>query len=477
MSRLLLPLLALSFVPHAIADEGSAARPNIIWVMADDLGYGDLGCYGGTVVATPNIDALAAGGMKFTDFYAGSTVCAPSRCVLMTGLHTGHCQIRGNADERTALEPGVVTVPEMLKNVGYRTGLFGKWGLSDEGTEGGPNEQGFDEFFGYLNQHHAHNYYPAYLFRNGERVNLPNVVPGNGPFGTGVASKKVVYSADLIQDEALAFIEENKAEPFFLYYAATLPHANNEARRNVRDGAEVTGGAEPDYGPYAEVDWDEPTKGHAAMIDLLDRQVGEIVDKLDELGLTESTVLCFTSDNGPHAESGHDPQFFRASGPLRGLKRTLTEGGIRVPMIASWPGHVLPGTESDHVGYFGDLFATAADLSGGTAPYGLDSLSFAPTLLPTGRYGTQAAHPFLYWEFYEQGGKQAVRAGRWKAVFRPIGSTTPALYDLAGDVGETTDVAADHPDVVADLTAIAAREHVPDPAWTPRGRVNDPTGE
>ena len=476
---------ALPLAPPAHGDEpdGSAAKPNVVWIMADDLGYGDVGCFGGTAIPTPHIDALADRGMRFTDFYAGSTVCAPSRSVLMTGLHTGHTPIRGNA--RVPLAAGYVTVAEMLQTAGYRTGLFGKWGLGEPGTEGAPNDQGFDEFFGYLNQHHAHNYYPAFLYRNEEVVPQPNVVPagetgGDGLFGVGYATEKGAYAADVIHAEALDFIEESASEPFFLYYATTLPHVNNQAGKRPGGASEVPGltygeNYTPDYGPFAGRDeWDDNTKGHAAMIALLDRQVGELTAKIEELGLSESTLIIFTSDNGPLVEGGHDPEPFDAPGPLNGYKRALTEGGIRVPTIACWPGHVAAGTVSDHVGYFGDLFYTAAELAGAEAPYGLDSVSFAPTLM--GYDDRQAEHDHLYWEFYEQGSKQAVRKGDWKAVFRPLGSTTPELFNLKTDLGETTDVAADHPAVVAEMVRIAAAAHVPDPNWTPSGRVTDPTG-
>ncbi len=476
----ILPAAGFAVDPPA---DGSAAKPNIVWIMADDLGYGDVACFGGKTVPTPHIDALAARGMKFTDFYAGSTVCAPSRSVLMTGLHTGHTPIRGNA--RVPLADGYVTVAEMLQDAGYRTGLFGKWGLGEPGSEGAPNKQGFDEFYGYLNQHHAHNYYPSFLYRNEEVVRLPNVVPSADPknknprmddlFGVGYATQKRVYSADLIQEEALKFLDASKSEPFFLYYAATLPHANNQGRTQHGGKAEVTGGETPDFGAFADREgWDDATKGHAAMIAYFDQQVGEVVAKIDELGLSQSTLILFTSDNGPHKESRQDTSQFNATGPLTGFKRTLTEGGIRVPTIAYWPGHVAAGTTTDHIGYFGDLFATAADLAGAEPPPGLDSVSFAPTL--RGFADKQATHDYLYWEFYEQGSKQAVRKGNWKAIFRPLGSKTPALYDLGSDLAEQHDVAADHPEIVAEMVKLAAEAHIPDPAWTPSGKVSDPTG-
>ena len=476
-------LLCFAPLPLAAAQSEGAAKPNLVWIMADDLGYGDVGAFGGTTVPTPNIDRLAAEGMTFTDFYAGSTVCAPSRSVLMTGLHTGHTPIRGNG--KLPLPAGTVTVAETLQAAGYRTGLFGKWGLGGERDEGHPNDQGFDEFFGYLDQHHAHNYYPAFLHRNGERVPQPNVVPagatgGVALFGAGYATTKGAYSADVIHAEALDFLENSAGGPFFLYYATTLPHVNNQAGKRPGGASEVPGldygdDYAPDYGAFADLPgWDDNTRGHAAMIALLDRQVGELTAKIDALGLAESTLIVFTSDNGPMTEGGHDTSKFTATGPLSGYKRALTEGGIRVPTIARWPGHVAAGSTSDHVAYFGDFFATAADLAGVEPPYGLDSVSFAPTLL--GRDDRQAEHDHLYWEFYEQGSKQAVRKGDWKAVFRPLGSTTPALYDLSTDLAETRDVAADHPAVVAEMVRIAAAEHVPDPNWTASGRTANPTG-
>src|SRR5262245_10917967 len=292
--------------------------------------------------------------MRFRHFYAGSTVCAPSRCALMTGLHTGHCYIRGNA--KTNLRPEDVTVAEVLKGAGYRTGLVGKWGLGHEGSAGIPTRQGFDQFFGYLDQTHAHNYYPTFLLRNEERVRLPNVVPNEGPVGQGVATQRAAYSPDLMAEEALAFLGRTGDQPFFLYFAPTLPHANNEAGQK---GMEV-----PDYGEYQNRAWPEPQKGLAAMISRLDRDVGRLLQRLKERGLAERTLVLFSSDNGPHREGGNNPDFFRSNGGLRGIKRDLYEGGIRVPLIARWPGKLPAGQVSDHVGSFADLLPTAAELAG-----------------------------------------------------------------------------------------------------------------
>jgi arylsulfatase A-like enzyme len=453
-----MPLVVVLCAACAFSHSGSrsfaadASRPNIVLILADDLGYGDLSCYGQTHFRTPKIDKLAAQGRKFTQFYAGSTVCAPSRCVLMTGLHTGHGFIRGNA--KLNLRPEDITVAEVVENAGYATGLFGKWGLGHEGSNGVPTKQGFDEFFGYLDQHHAHNYYPAFLHRGEERVPLKNVVPGSGEFGSGVATKKVEYSADLILDEALGFVDRHRDGPFFLYYATTLPHANNEGKQA---GMEI-----PDLGEFASKDWPAPQKGFAAMVTKLDNGVGQLMDKLDQHGIAGNTLVIFTSDNGPHSEGGNDSEFFDSNGPLRGMKRAPYEGGIRVPFIARWPGKVPAGTESDHVGYFGDFMATAADISGATAPKNVDSISFLPALLGK---ANQPQHEFLYWEFYEQGSFQALRMGDWKAIVRPIGGNKVELYNLKTDLAESDDVADQHPDVVAKAREICEREHVPSPNW------------
>jgi arylsulfatase A-like enzyme len=449
-------LLSIGIAKKAYSAEKRSV-PNIVLILADDLGYGDLGCYGQERVQTPHIDRLAAEGVRFTDFYAGSTVCAPSRCVLMTGLHLGRCYIRGNG--KIDLRPDDVTVAEALNGAGYRTGLCGKWGLGHEGSAGVPTRQGFDEFFGYLDQTHAHNYYPSFLVRNEERVPLKNVVPDEGKFGQGVATKKVEYSHDLIADEALEFIDRNKDRRFFLYLAVTPPHANNEAGTA---GMEV-----PDYGEYKDKDWPEAQKGTAAMIGRVDRDVGRVLERLKRHGLDERTIVFFTSDNGPHREGGNDPDFFNSNGPLRGIKRDLYEGGIRVPLIVRWPGHAPAGATSDHVGYFGDVMATACELAGVLPPPDLDSISFLPSIL--GKSEKQVKHRYLYWEFYERGSAQAVRMGDWKGVVKPLGGERLELYDLKRDVGEQRDVAQEHPEVVARLRAAMKEAHVPSELWQVRG--------
>jgi arylsulfatase A-like enzyme len=447
-------LIAIVFGMITAPTIAAERPPNIIIVLADDLGYGDLGCYGQKEIKSPNLDKLAADGMRFTQFYAGSTVCAPSRCALMTGLHTGHSWIRGNAAMN--LRPDEFTIAKLLKSGGYAAGLCGKWGLGTEGGVGQPTRQGFDEFYGYLDQVHAHNYYPAFLMRGEKREILKNEVPPKdaSPFGSGVATKKVEYSPDLIDREAFAFIERHRSQPFFLYLALTIPHANNEAHAANGNGSEV-----PDLGEYKDKPWSEPQKGFAAMITHMDRGVGQLREVLRKHGLEESTLILFSSDNGPHKEAGNDPAISKSGGPLRGIKRDLYEGGIRVPTIACWPGKIRAGSVSEHVGAFWDVPKTLAEISrlADKLPQGLDGVSFAPTLLGK---GTQPEHADLYWAFFERGRARALRMKNWKAVQQPL--TKPVqLFDLAHDVAETTDVAAKHPDVVAEMTRRM------DAAWTP----------
>lgn len=450
-------LLAACDAPQPSDDGADARPPNIVLIVADDLGYGDLGAYGQQRIMTPRLDRMAEEGLRFTQFYAGSTVCAPSRSVLMEGRHTGRTYIRGNKEVQPyGQEPipdSLVTMAEVLQEAGYSTGLVGKWGLGGPDTPGHPNNQGFDHFFGYLGQRHAHNYYPEFLFYNEERIDVPGNVlpePRRGD-GAGEAIEKVTYSHDLFADSALAFIDRNRNEPFFLFMALTIPHANNEAGDR---GMEV-----PDYGPYADEDWPEPSKGLAAMISRMDADVGRVMDRLQEHGIAENTLVLITSDNGPHAEGGNDPHYFDSNGPLRGIKRDLYEGGIRVPTIAWWPGRVEAGSETDYAGYFPDLLPTFADLAGTAPPSDIDGLSIVPTLMD--RPDEQEGHDYLYWEFYEGGMAQAVRMGSWKGVRPPDGDVE--LYDLEEDLGETNDVAAEHPDVVARIKAVMEEAHRPSP--------------
>jgi arylsulfatase A-like enzyme len=434
---------------------GSKQKPNIIFVLADDLGYGDLGCYGQETIQTPNIDRMAKEGMIFTDHYAGCTVCAPSRCCLMTGLHTGHAWIRGN--DRIPLRPSDVTVAQLLKGAGYTTGIIGKWGLGEPETTGIPNKKGFDYWFGYLNQAHAHNYYPDYLWRNEEKVALANEVkPVNPP--SGVATKRVQYSHDLFTAEALKFVGENKDKSFFLYLAYTIPHANNENKPN---GMEV-----PSYSPYADRDWPDPQKGHAAMITRMDGDIGRLFARLKALGLDEKTLVLFSSDNGPHKEGGADPKFFDSNGPLRGNKRDLYEGGIRVPLIARWPGKIQAGSGTNHVSAFWDFLPTCCEVAGVKPPESIDGISYLPTLL--GRPRQQGKHPYLYWEFHEQGKKQAVRMGSWKGVRLNVAKKPEGpieLYDLATDLGEQRNVAEEHPEIVRKIAEIMIAARTPSGHW------------
>lgn len=403
--------------------------PNIILIVADDLGYGDLGCYGQTRIQTPNLDRLAAEGMRFTQAYAGNTVCAPSRCALMTGRHTGHARVRSNA--QVPLEPDDITIAEVLRTAGYRSAAVGKWALGWEGTTGHPNQQGFDEFLGYLDQSHAHDYYPAFLWRN----SLPFFLPGNQD------GRRTEYAPAWLLRGATNFVRISEDRPFFLYFTPILPHANNERGTN---GMEV-----PDLGVYAKESWPAPEKGKAAMITYLDDMVGQLIADLRKRRLDDITLVVFTSDNGPHKESGVDPEFFKSSGPFRGIKRDLYEGGIRVPLIAWWPGAIAAGVTNNRPVALWDLLPTFAEVVGTTVPKGLDGRSFAPVFF--GRKLEREPGPF-YWEFHERGYQKAARLGDWKGI--QLAPDQPLeLYDLRTDPGETRNVAASHPEVVKDLNA------------------------
>jgi arylsulfatase A-like enzyme len=425
---------AAGLLPSSL--RAQARKPNIIFILADDLGYGDLGCYGQKRIDTSNIDRIAAEGARFTDCYAGSTVCAPSRSCLMTGLHTGHTRVRGNSSPtgRVALRPEDTTVAEVLKKAGYRTELFGKWGLGEANTTGRPTQKGFDEFFGYLNQTHAHTYYPDHLWHNDEQIFLP----GN------LAGGRREYSHDLIAERALDFVRRSKDQPFFLYLALTIPHANNEAGRFLGDGMET-----PDYGPYATENWPTTEKGFAAMITRMDRDIGRLMALLKELALESDTVVLFSSDNGPHREGGHEPEFFGSRGGLRGIKRDLYEGGIRVPALARWPGKIQPGQVSNQVWAFWDVLPTLAEIGGGAPPSGIDGISMLPAIVGQ----PQKGHDYLYWEFFERGFHQAVRLGDWKAVRHGLNAPIE-LYNLREDLQETRDVAGSHRGIVSSVEGI-----------------------
>jgi arylsulfatase A-like enzyme len=445
-------LAAWSLLP-APASADSPLRPNIIFVLADDLGYGDLGCYGQQVIQTPQLDRMAAEGMRFTHFYAGATVCAPSRSVLMTGQHHGRTRVRGNAGADNPLAQALrevdVTVADVADAAEYRTALIGKWGLGDAGPAevGLPRKHGFGYFFGFLNQRHAHNHYPDFLWRDETRVPIANQVTPVGGDGAGYAVKGTVYADDLFADEAIEFVRKNREHPFFLYWSMVVPHANNERSGKLGDGAEV-----PDYGPYADKDWPKQDKGQAAMITRMDGYVGRLLAELKRLGLDRNTLVVFSSDNGPHNESKHDLTRFKPSGPLTGIKRSLTDGGIRVPFIAWWPGKIAPKSTSDHVGYFGDWMATVVDLVGGHMPEGCQSLSLLPTFLS--RPAEQKRHEFLYWEFHERGFSQAaLYQGRWKGIREKSVDAPLQLFDQQNDVAEQNNVAAEHPEIVLKIAS------------------------
>lgn len=429
--------------------------PNIIIILADDLGYGDVGCYGQNYILTPNIDRLAEEGIQFLDGYAGSTVCAPSRCCLMTGYHTGHARIRANST--IPLMPEDITIAKVLKKAGYVTGLIGKWGLGEPGTSGIPNLQGFDEFYGYLNQVHAHNYYPDYLWRNTEKETIEGNVMSEIP---GVCAKCTNYVHDLLTKEALEFIRKNVSKRFFLYLSFTIPHANNELERAKGNGMEV-----PSDEPYSDRAWPQPQKNHAAMITRLDESVGKILNLLKELKIDENTLILFSSDNGPHKEGGADPEFFKSAGPLRGYKRSLYEGGIRVPFIVRWKGKVEGGKKSKVLVTFWDILPTFSELVGIDFPQHIDGVSFAPLLLGDESISAKLTNRPLYWEFYEGGFQQAMRMGDWKVVLRKYGEPLE-LYNLVEDIGEKNNLAEKYPDKLKELTDIMKSQRTPSPYWS-----------
>ena len=426
-------MFALVMCVRGVAAE--TRPPNIIFILADDLGYGDLGSYGQKLIRTPRLDRLAREGMRFTQFYAGAPSCAPSRCVLMTGKHTGHARIRANSDR--PLLPEDTTFAQILEKAGYATGAAGKWGLGREGSTGAPAKKGIQEFFGYLDQTHAHTHYPEFLWRNEQRVEIAENRGG----------KKQVFSQDLFAKEALEFIRRHKDRSFFFYGAFTLPHAEVMAPEDSL--AEYRGkwpepkafAGSKTYSPQKE-----PRAVRAAMITRMDRDIGRILDLLDELKLAENTLVIFSSDNGPITAGGQDPEFFDSNGPLRDLKFTLYEGGIRVPFIARWNGRIAAGKESAVVGDFADLFPTFVELARAKAPMGLDGVSLVPTLTgaPAAQQRTREYH---YWEAAPQ---QAVRVGDWK-LYRAAPERPVELYQLARDIGETKDLAAEQPEVRARL--------------------------
>jgi len=430
--------------------QGSAQRPNIIYILLDDAGYGDFGCFGQKRFDTPNIDRLAQEGMRFTQHYAGSTVCAPSRCALMTGLHTGHCYIRGNREiqpeGQEPLPDSAATVAQLLKQGGYATGAFGKWGLGNPGSAGAPNQQGFDEFFGYNCQRQAHTYYPAHLWHNDTKLPLDGKT----------------YAHDLITRRALSFIRSHAQRPFFCYMPVTIPHAALQAPElYVAPFREQFAEFEGQVGRYAGTTIDNPIAAFAGMMKKIDEDVGRVRNLVKALGIAENTLIILTSDNGPHREGGHNPQFFDSNGPWRGLKRDLSEGGIRVPMVAWWPGQVISGSQTDHMSAFWDFLPTACEMAGVGTRERIDGISFLPTLL--GRAHKQKKHTYLYWEFHEQGGKRALRWGKWKAIQLKMHSSEPEpirLFDLEEDPIEALSVAQQHPEIMAQIRAVFAQVHL-----------------
>ncbi|MFC1793911.1 arylsulfatase [Planctomycetota bacterium] len=446
---------ALALSCHTIQTTTSAQRkkkPNIVYILADDLGYAELGCYGQKKIKTPNIDKLAAEGMKFTQHYSGNPVCAPSRCALMTGLHTGHTQVRGNKQVggkegwvlgstiggQWPLEAGTVTVAGILKDAGYTTGAFGKWGLGLVGTTGDPNKQGFDHFFGYICQRQAHTFYPNHLWRDGEVEWIEANKDG----------KEEIYSHDLIAQEALKFIRTNKDRPFFLYVPFTIPHV---ALQVPEDSLAEYRGKWPDppyNGDKGYFPHPNPRACYAGMVTRMDKDVGRIMSLLKELALDDNTLVIFTSDNGPTFNGGSDSAFFESAKPLRGLKASVYEGGIRVPYIARWPGRIKATSTNNHISAFWDFMPSCCELIGEDPPRDIDGISMLPTLF--GQDQQQKQHKYLYWELR---GQQAIRMGKWKAL-RLKPARKIELYDLDSDIAESKDLAGEHPEVVAKMAEV-----------------------
>ena len=455
----------VTMLSQSIYAQSTAERPNIVFILADDLGYGDIGANGQQLIKTPNIDKLAKEGIVFQQFYAGTTVCAPSRSALLTGMHTGHTYIRGNLgvkpEGQQPITDSIITFTEILQQAGYRTAAFGKWGLGPVGSEGDPIKHGFDNFYGYNCQSLAHRYYPTHLWDNETRVELE----GNANF-----LQQKQYAPDIIQQKALDFINATDTkQPFFLYLPYILPHAellvpDDSIFKSYKGKFPETPYKGKDYGPDALSDGytsqQYPHATFAAMVSRLDLYVGQIVAALKQKGLDKNTLIIFTSDNGPHIEGGADPAFFNSWGKFRGTKRDLTEGGIHMPFIAAWEGVIKPGTTTEHVGAFWDLFATFAELANAKKIPATDGISIVPTL--TGK-NIQKKHNYLYWEFHEQGGKQAVRQGNWKAIRLNVDSLPDGpveLYDLSKDPKEKNNLAAVYPEKAKTLALLITEAHV-----------------
>lgn len=469
-------LAVMAFVETAPAPR----PPNVVYVLADDLGWGELGCYGQQKIRTPHIDRIAAEGMRFLRHYSGSPVCAPSRAVWMTGLHTGHAVVRDNWENggwgegapegQYPLPAGTDTLPRRLHAAGYATACVGKWGLGGPETTGHPNAQGFDLFFGHLCQRIAHNYYPTHLWRNDAKVDLE----GNPWFASHQrldappidddyrAFAGARYAPALMIDEAERFVREHAERPFLLWYTSPIPHAGLQVLDAMVDEYPSAWDEEPYLGEKGYVPHPRPRAAYAAMVTHLDREVGRLLDLLDELGLADDTIVIFSSDNGPTFNGGTDSAFFDSAPGLRGLKCSVHEGGIKVPMVARWPGRIAAGVTTDHLSAFQDVFPTVMELCGLEAPAGSDGVSFAPTLL--GDPGAQGEHDLLYWEYARQ---QAVRRGEWKLVrtWNKDDVVRTMLFDLASDPGEADDVSDAHPERVAELVAAAVAERTPSAAF------------
>lgn len=471
MKKIASTLSAVIVSASSFAVEQASTQPNIIYILADDLGYGDLSCLGQKKFNTPNIDRLAAEGMLFLQHYSGSTVSAPSRSCLMTGLHTGHTPIRGNkggegaAEGQTPMPESTVLLPKLLKQIGYTTGLFGKWGLGYPGSVSDPINSGFDSFYGFNCQSLAHRHYPDYLWNNNSKVML------NG----NLYGKQTQYAPEIIHNQSLAFIEQNQHHPFFAFLAYTIPHAeilspDNDLLKQYKGKfteKPFISSKKDNYGPKMSKtgysSQPEPYAHYAAMISLLDKQVGEVMEKLKSLGIDKKTIIFFSSDNGPHREAGANPVFFQSNGPFRGIKRDLYEGGIHLPLIAWAPGMINAGSKSNHICAMWDMLPTVCELSGANVPnnYISDGISFVNEL--TGK-GSQKKHKFLYWEFHEREGKLAVRYGKWKAVLNNATNVSTAnmeLYDLNSDIHEDKNIAAQHPEIVDKIRKMMVQSHAP----------------
>ena len=439
-------------LPKGFTEE--ASKPNIVYLLLDDAGYADLSCYGQKKFTTPNIDRVAAQGMKFTEHYSGSTVCAPTRCSLMTGLHTGHTYVRGNREVKpegqAPMPMDIVTIPRLLKKAGYETGAFGKWGLGAPGSTSDPASH-FDTFYGYNCQREAHSYYPTHLWHNQTKVELDGET----------------HTADLIMDQALEFVKTNQDKPFFLFLPVTIPHAAMHSTDEYRKPFEAKFAQFANkVGRYANTETKNPIAAFAGMMTQVDDHVGQLMKLLKDLHLDEKTLVMISSDNGPHREGGHDPVFFDSNGPLRGHKRDLYEGGIRAPLIARWPGKVPENSTSSMISAHWDLLPTVCELAGIQKPAGGDGISLVNELM--GQSAQQPQHDYLYWEFYEQGGKRAARFGDWKAVQRNLNNQKDPpieIYNLRTDIGEETDVASEHQDQVELARQIFDDAHTPSPFW------------